>query len=435
MPGWKSQGPTGNFKLSLRDNTARGPLGMGKLSLGDYRLTPPAPLGTPLDSPPILSLQALKQLLRDSNRDYLWQLLQNRQVPFDDLPVKPNIPSKLNPMVFSLPNEEALLILATEKLQNLAEQLNLHNISTEHMSFWMIYGNDGAPPFNPGSGSDQGKTANLNMFVTFDNNRTGLTKLGLTVIDMRTPKGRLRPGDAFSSESQYQTGKGPYSGISSIDFEVTFVRKGTIKVDFLGSVGIDSSEWGKFVQDNIHKHVSNSPLFPWPRDNLKPFAEAGIAALYKPEWVLSQDEVLGLKYKGSIQFDTKAVTGTHRTEITAGAKFILSTTAVSTPIGTFSVEYSPIGGFVRGFSRYNDGRTDGIFGVEGGVNNYVMINLGKLGIGLSGEITMSTDPSLQTDNPAGSGPLLNPLTIMKMANIGGPKGHHGTGQVFLRWTF
>lgn len=428
MPGGKTPGPTGNFQLSLRNSAARGPIGMRKLSLGDYRLTPPVPLGTLMDSPPTLSLQALKQLLHNSNRDYLWKLLEGRQVPLNTLPVKAKIPCRLNPMVFTLPNEDALAILATEGLQNLSQQLNLPNISLEHMSFWMIYGNDGAPPYNPGSGSDQGKTANLNMFVTFDNNRTGLTKLGLTVIDMRTPKGRLRPGDTFSSKSQYQTGKGPYSGISSIDFEVTLKRKGHIKVDFLGAVGIDSTQWGKFVQDNIHKHISDSPLFPWPKDSIKPFAEAGIAALYKPEWVLSKNEVLGLKYSGSIQFDAKAVTGTHRTEATAGAKFILSTTAVSTALGTFHVEYSPVGGFARGFARYNDGRTDGKLGVEAGVNSHLMLNLGKIGVGLSGEVTMSTDPSLQTDNPAGSGPLLNPLT-------GAPKGHHGTGQVFVRWSF
>ncbi len=292
-------------------------------------------------------------------------------------------------------------------------------------SFWLVYENDGDPPFNPGSGSDQGPTARLSMFVTFNDKRSGLAKIGVTVIGMQTPKGTLRPGDVDGPESTYQAGKGPYVGRTSIDFEVIVRKDREIEIKLLGAAGVDSGAWGKLVQDTIHKYVSKSPLFPWKADTLKPFLEAGVAALWKPDMVLSENEVLGLKYKARIEFDAKAITGTHRTEFGAGANIVLRSATVKTGAGDFSVEYTPAGVFARGFARYNDGRPDLRFGVEGGARSSLMLRLGRFGLGLEGELTSSTDPALQTDNPAGSQPLLSPVS-------GGPQGHHGLGRVLLR---
>ena len=337
-----------------------------------------------------------------------------------------------------LPSAEALLFFISENLDSLATELNkillLDQLNTEQMTFWLAYENDGSPPFNPGSGSDQGPTARLSLFVTFDKMRTGLTKLGVTVIDMHTPRGYL-DGQAFDPGSTYRSDKEPYSGIASLDFEVTVLKKGHINVAILGSVGVDSSEWGRFVQGVIHKEVSGSPLFPWPRDVTKPFAEVGVAVLVTPQWALTKDEVFGIKYRGTIEFDAKAVTGTHRTEATVGARVVLRLATVNTLLGNLNIEYSPVGVFGRGFMRYNNGSEGVRFGIEGGVSSSIMLKVGSLGIGIESKTTVSTDPALQTSNPAGSAPLLNPLSSLTGEPTGGPKGHHGLGRVILSWTF
>ena len=114
------------------------------------------------------------------------------------------------------------------------------------------------------SGSDRF----LAVFLTFHRKRTGLTRVGWAIIDMRPPQ-PLVAGERFSSESLHQTPPGPYSGIFSIDFAVTVHRTGTIKVDVSGAAGVDSSKWGEFVQNFIHKKVSTSPLLPWLKDSTK----------------------------------------------------------------------------------------------------------------------------------------------------------------------
>jgi hypothetical protein len=233
-------------------------------------------------------------------------------------------------LVFEIPPIDDALVKASKTFGAFASFLKLDAASMKGGRLWVVYQNDGAPPFNPGSGSDQGPTASLAVFVTFDRKRTGLTRLGWTVIDMRTPRPTLAAGDRFSSESLYQTQPGPYSGISSVDFAVTVHRTGVIKVDVTGAAGVDSSKWGKFVQDFIHKKVSNSPLLPWPKDSTKLFAQGGMAVLLTPNLVLNKDEVYGITYEGKIELGGSATTGTHRTEAAVEARYVIRTAKVKT---------------------------------------------------------------------------------------------------------
>ena len=117
--------------------------------------------------------------------------------------------------------------------------------------------------------------------------RTGLTKLRLPVIDMRTPRGNLE-GASFGSYSTYRTGSGHYSGISLVDVEVKIKKTGAIDVEILTLAGVDSTDSGKFVQDFIRKKICSSPVFARPKGSLKPFFESGVATLVKPRWLLTQ---------------------------------------------------------------------------------------------------------------------------------------------------
>ena len=326
----------------------------------------------------------------------------------------------------------------SKSLSRFASQLGTTPEQLYGRRFWVVYSNDGKLPFNPGSGSDQGPTAFLGLYITFDQKKTGLTRLGWTVIDMRTPRGYLAPGQENGSNSIYGTAAGPYSGISSLDFTVTVARTGVLKVDFKGAAGVDSAKWGKFVQDFIHKKVSNSPLFPWPeKDPPKFFSEMGVAVLVTPQKALTSGDALGITYEGKIEFGGDVTIGTQGPRSGLDARFVIRTATVNSPLGKISAEYSPMGVFGRAFIRMNDGREGSLAGVEGGFRASALVQIGRLGIGLTGEITVSTDPALQTGNPAGSKPLLSPLSapIGSGLDLGGPAGHHGTGQLVLTWSF
>lgn len=431
----------------------RGPLGVGGLKLKSQfenqniqegRLCGPIGYNKSTFSVPRLSINPdnavrLHFQMMLSEREYLWKLINKlpitRVFPTPQLipPVKGHQLKGINVsrlLIGPIPSAETILIFLSEGLDSLATEINklllLDQIRESQKTFWLLYENDGGLPFNPGSGSDQGKTAKLSLFVTFDDMRSGLAKLGLTVIDMHTPRGYLAPG---KPNSQYRVkDSGPFVGRTSVDFEVILKKTGSLKVNILGSIGVDSSDWGKLVQGLIHTKISGSPLFPWPKRSTKLFAEIGSVLLLTPKRILYERDFLGLKYNGKIEFDAKAIVGTHRTEAAIGARVVLRTATVSTKIGDLKVEFSPIGGQVNGFVRYNDGRTLGSVGVEGSVNSSFWIKVGNLGLGIVGGITLSTDPSLQTANPAGSAPLLSPLS-------GGPKGHHGVGRVLLSWSF
>lgn len=331
-----------------------------------------------------------------------------------------------------LTSDEALqaLLYVRPKPDWFAEMLWTRKTKERGLDLWIIYENDGSgivPNF--GSGSDQGRTAALYLAATFNKHGTGISKVGLTAIEMVTPRGTLPPGAPNGPESRYETPPGPYSGIMAIDVGVTVSRSGTSKLDFIASAGVDSREWGKLVQDTIHKKVSNSPLFPWPKGT-KPLLEAGVNWNHTIN-ALTSSEFAGLKYTGRLELDAKAITGTRRTEGTLGARFVVRTAQVHTPFGAISAEFSPIGALVRGFARYNDGRPATLLGVEGGVNSSMMVNIGRVGVGLLGEAIMSTDPAFQTSNPAGSGPTALGAGTISSA----PAGHHGTGQLILRFSF
>jgi hypothetical protein len=304
---------------------------------------------------------------------------------------------------------------------------------------YIIYENDGSGPApNFGAGSDQGRTAALYIYALFNKHGTGLSRLGVTPMEMITPRGTLPEGAPKDQTSTYQTAAGPYSGVASIDVGVTVSRTGSSSVEILGSVGVDSREWGELVQGIIHRKVSDSPIFPWP-SGTKPLVEGGVR-WNKSINDLTRDSFAGLKYTGRLELGAGALTGTRRTEAGADARFVIRTGEVQTPAGAISFEISPLGVFARGFVRYNDGRAAPIGGVEGGATASFMVNMGRVGLGLQGQTTVSTDPAFQTGQAAGdhaAGLGQSPVVGKDQAGnpYGPPAGAHGTGQVILKFAF
>jgi hypothetical protein len=298
---------------------------------------------------------------------------------------------------------------------------------------YLAYRNDGTGFLpNQGSGTDQGDTAGFRASAEFNKHGVGLSRLGLTVIGMTTPRGALPAGSPFGPESTYQTPKGPYSGVLAADIGVTVSRSGGSVVDFILSAGIDSREWGELVQDTIHD-LSKSPKFPWP-SGTKPLLEGGLTWKHTIDDLVKKD-FYGLSLTGRLELDASAMTGTRRTEAQAGAKFVMRSARVHTGAGEIWVEFSPAGAFARGFLRYNDGREEGFAGVEAGVNSSLMLNVGRFGIGLRGEAVMSTDPAFQTGTPAGSHPTALKISPFVGEGFGMPAGHHGTGEVVFKVSF
>jgi len=293
---------------------------------------------------------------------------------------------------------------------------------------WVLYENDGSgivPNF--GSGSDQGRTAALYVYAKRRRPTLGLSRIGVTPAELTTPRGTLPAGAPKDAGSTYRTPSGPYSGVVSLDVGVTVHRQGQTSVEVFGSAGVDSQAWGKLVQDTIHSRISNSPLFPWPTGT-KPLAELGVAGHQTLDRLTSGD-FRGLTYTGWLEFEESAVVGTRRVEGSLRARFVLRTAELRTPLGPMWLEVSPLGGLVRGFIRYHDGRVATLEGLEAGVSYSFMVNLGKVGLGLAGEMLMSTDPAFRTDLPAGAHPALSP----QVGSVeSGPAGHHGVGQVIFR---
>ena len=312
--------------------------------------------------------------------------------------------------------------------------------SSASRPLYIVYENDGGGIFpNFGlEGSDQGRTAALYIYALFNQRGTGLSRLGVTPIEMTTPRGTLPAGAPENQTSTYETAAGPYSGVASIDVGVTVSRSGSSSVELLGSVGVDSREWGELVQGIIHREVSDSPIFPWPSGS-RPLLEGGI------RWnrtinELTQGEFAGLRYTGRLELGAGAVTGTRRTEAGADARFVIRTANLHTPVGAISFEVSPIGLFTRGFLRYNDGREAPLAGVEGGVTGGFMVNIGRVGVGLQGAWTASTDPAFQTGLPAGEHPpglAASPTVGTDQAGnpYGMPAGAHPSGQLILKFAF
>ena len=302
------------------------------------------------------------------------------------------------------------------------------------VDLYIVYENDGTgivPNF--GSGSDQGRTAALYIYANFNKQGLGLNRIGVTGIEMTTPRGTLPEGATEGPESTYETPQGPYGGVAAIDVGITVARSGSSKLDFILAAGVDSLELGEAIQDLIHEQLSNSPVFPWP-SGTKPLLEGGVQ-FNKTINELTKENFAGLSYTGRLELDASVLTGTRRTEATAGARFVIRTAKVHTPAGAISVEFSPLGAFARGFVRYNDGREGVLGGVEGGVNASLMLNVGRLGVGLRGEGMVSSDPAFQTGLAAGAHPTALKASPFVGEDYGLPAGAHGTGQLILKFEF
>lgn len=389
-------------------------------------------------------LDNLRANLERAGRGDLWRLLAGQPVrlsaPFDlprivpeRQPAPPGQPTRL---VFGPLSGDSVLRALTsipDKPDWLTRALRPREARERTDELYVVYENDGVGFPNEGSGTDQGRTAGFGATWNFNKQGLGITRVGLTAMEMITPRGKLRPGDAFGPESTYETGQGQYSGILAADIGVTVSRSRKSRVEILLRGGIDSREWGKVVQDFIHQHISHSPLFPWPTGT-KPLVEGGVNWHHSIDNLYSK-EFAGLKYRGRLELEANAITGTRRSEGTMQARFVIRTAEVQTPVGPISVEFSPVGALVRGFVRYNDGREAPLPGVEAGVNSSLMVNIGRVGIGLRGEAILSTDPAFQTGTDAGSHPTAlkaSPFVGSDGGGYGMPAGHHGSGQLIFK---
>jgi hypothetical protein len=396
-------------------------------------------------------LDELHLWLEQTDRAALWPLLlglpQTQTVPaplaklLPDLQPATGLPGSTQKVFGPLSTDEALRALtqAPRKPDWFDRMLRPETPDERAASegttdVYLVYSNDGSGNVvNQGSDTDQGFTAGAKGYAAFNKGGTGLSRIGLTLIGMTTPRGTLPAGAAFGPESTYQTPKGPYSGAVTVDIGITVDRSGSSVVDFIASAGVDSPEWGQLVQDLIHEKVSHSPLFPWP-SGTKPLLEGGLTWNHTID-DLTRNNFAGLSYTGRLEFDASAITGTRRTEATVGARFVIRTAKVRTGIGDMWLEFSPAGALARGFLRYNDGREQGFAGVEAGVNASLMINVGRLGLGLRGEGISSTDPAFQTGLPAGAHPTALKTGPFVGSGYGLPGGHHGVGELVVKVRF
>jgi hypothetical protein len=384
-------------------------------------------------APPSAVRAGLELALERHGRGDLWRLLDGQTLTLaPSLPLSKLVPDAPAPVL--APIRAAFGPFGAEDSARALSHAGLGDLLSPRVEqaaawdLWIVYENDGSgivPNF--GSGSDQGRTAALYVYAKRRAPAVGLSRLGVTPIEMVTPRGSLPSGAAGDPTSTYLTPPGPYSGVVSLDVGVTVHRRGQTTVEVLGSAGVDSQAWGKVVQDTIHTKLSNSPLFPWPTGT-KPLAELGVAGHQTIDRLLSGD-FRGLTYTGRLEFEQSAVVGTRRTEGGLRARFVVRTAGLRTPLGPLWLEFSPAGGLVRGFIRYNDGRVAALQGLEAGVSSSFMVNLGPVGLGLAGEMLMSTDPAFRTGLPAGAHPAVSPLVGWLES---GPAGHHGTGQLILR---
>jgi hypothetical protein len=380
----------------------------------------------------------LKVALEQSDRRDAWSMLKSYPVALGPPNVERLLPANPEPTV--APFHAAFGPLRPADVERVkagpvAGDTDLFSLPTAELpsawDLWVIYENDGSgivPNF--GSGSDQARTAALYIKAQRRGNAVGLTRIGVTPIEMTTPRGTLPKDAPFAPSSTYETPPGPYSGIVSLDVGVTVQRSGATTIEVFGSAGVDSAAWGKLVQDTIHTKISGSPLFPWPTGT-KPLAELGAAGHQTLDRILESD-FRGLTYTGRLEFDQSLVTGTRRTEGSLRARFVVRTAALGTPIGPISLEFSPMGVMTRAFVRYGDGRVAPLTGVEAGVSSSMMVNLGRVGLGLAGEMLISSDPAFQTPLEAGMHPAVTSATGWLSS---GPAGHHGVGQLIFRIGF
>ncbi|MBI3468430.1 MAG: hypothetical protein HY000_35965 [Planctomycetes bacterium] len=397
-------------------------------------LQPPPVYGPP--PPPKLSpRQQLERILRDRGQVELWEWLkfvpETREVP---AAIKSLIPRSDQSIVFQSPLDDTVrstldrtLGRADKRAQSLIDALPE---DPQRYELWLVYANDGSGVPNSGGGSDQGPTAMLRMFVRDRKSTSGLTTVGITIIDMHTPR-PVPIKDENSSQTYSTTGPNAYSGIASLDFELLMTKQGTFSVTILGSVGVDSKAWGKLVQDFIHKQkFVDSPLFPWPPENLKLFAQGGTQVLWSPMKLIKQPKVAGIRMRGRIEIEGTGTVGTHRTESSLAARYIMKDLAAEmNSRDKLAVEIAA-GGRATAFMRYNDGSSSPRVGYEGGPEIRFYARQGRWGAFLAGCIIVSQDPTRKTDLPAGSAPV-----AFDLANISGPEGAHMVGTLGLECRF
>jgi hypothetical protein len=315
---------------------------------------------------------------------------------------------------------------------------------------YLVYENDGdgiVPNF--GAGSDQGRTAAVHVFVKKHPARTGMTDVGVGFemytprgFDPKTPAGSPPPEQARYLGT-YTTEPGPYAGLVYGHVKGIVGKEGRVTTEVSGSVGANVQEAGKLAQDFIHRNISNSPLFPWPKGT-SPFGELGVGQTLTIQDVAGRHEFANhLEWRGRLELGWDAVVGTRRSEATVRGTFVLESAIWQTELGDFHLEWA-LGGMGRAFMRYNDGRTSTVMGVEAGFNTSVMITRGRLGLGLQGEDLFSTDPAFRTGLGAGKEPAAfgaTPLSAVQTGvgprdlKLGFPSGWYGTGQIIIRWSF
>jgi len=387
----------------------------------------PASLGLPpLTLDPGIASRALQQSLEREGQTDLLGIVSNHQgrSPVDLFPrmlrsaPDPKIPPFLL-MYGPLSEQEAMKAIGPPPKGRPPAEWFEHGDE-----LYLVYENDGdgiVPNF--GAGSDQGRTAAVHVFIRKHPVRTGLTEAGVG-FDMYTPRGfdpktpsGMPPPEQARYLGTYTTAPGPYAGLVYGHVKGIVSKEGRITTEVSGAVGANVQEAGKLAQDFIHRNISNSPLFPWPRGTT-PFAELGVGKTLTVQDVLGRHEFDNhLEWRGRLELGWDAVTGTRRTEATVKGTFVLESAIWHTELGDFHLEWS-LGGMGRAFMRYNDGRTSTEMGVEAGFNTSVMVTRGRLGLGLQGEDLFSTDPAFRTGLPAGREPAAFAATPLSAVQTG-----------------
>ena len=405
----------------------------------------------PLELDPEIATMALKQSLELEGQTDLLDIVSSHPArpPIDLFPrllapsPHPTIPPFLL-MYGPLSPEEARRAAGGEPKGPTATEWFQHSDE-----IYLVYENDGdgiVPNF--GAGSDQGRTTAVHIFVKKHPLRTGVTEAGVS-LEMYTPRGftpmtpaGVPPPASARYLGTYTTAPGPYAGLVYGYVKGTVKKDGRTTTDVYFAAGANVEEAGKMAQDFIHKNVSNSPLFPWPKGS-RPFVEWSLGKTLTIQDIGGRHEFQNhLEWNGRLELGWEALTGTRRTEAAVRGTFFLESAVWHTEVGDLHLEWT-LGGVGRAFMRYSDGRTGTDSGVEAGFNTSVMINRGRLGLGIQGEEIFSTDPAFRTGLGAGREPAAfgaTPLSgvstgVAPDVKLGFPSGWFGTGQIIIRWSF
>jgi hypothetical protein len=313
-------------------------------------LQPPPVYGPP--APKVSPRQHLERILRERGQIQLWEWLKHfpetREIP---AAIKELIPQLGQSIVFHIPLDDSVrstlgrtIGRADKRAQSFIDALPE---DPHRYELWIVSANDVDPL---GGGSDQGPTAMFRVFVRDREKTAGLAAIGITVIDMYTPRPVPIKDGNFSHT--YETDGANFSGIYSLDFELLMTKQETFSVTILGSVGIDSKIWGQLIQTLVHKWV-DSPVFPWPPENLKLFAQAGPQVLWSPKKLIKQVNLAGIRMSGRIEIEGTGTIGTHRTESSLAARLVMKNLAAEmNSRDKLAIEIAA-GGRATAFMRYS----------------------------------------------------------------------------------